>query len=83
MATTTETVLVSTKVVTEHKLVQIAEDIITRDDGVETKRVRFRRVLTPDMTITGESSEIQTICNNNWTQTIKDAWATKQANPLT
>ena len=86
MAITKETKIIKTEIVGDYKAIQIAEDIIYKEDGVETNRVRHRRVLHPGYIngssyvatdISGESSEIQGICNTAWTDSVKTAWETK------
>ena len=44
-------------------------------DGVEVSRSFHRHVVAPDADITGESAEVQAICNVVHTQAVKDAYA--------
>ena len=60
------------KSVTEHHLLQIRE--ITDSDGYH------RRVLTPDMTLADdEHQEIKDKAEELWTDEVKTAWASFQA----
>ena len=87
MAITKETITAQIEVVGEHKFVQIAEDTVIKEDGVEISRTRHRRMLEcctldndknkVDTDISGESSEIQGICNTVWTDAVKNAHAEK------
>ena len=36
-----------------------------------------KAVYTPDMDVSGEDAEIQSLANEHWTQEVKDAWASK------
>ena len=44
-------------------------------DGVEISRSFHRHVVTPDADISGESTEVQAICNAVHTDAIKTAYA--------
>ena len=78
MAITKETQIAKIEVVGEYKAVQIATDIVIKEDGVELSRSRHRKVVHPDQDITGEDAEVQAVCNAVWTQAVKDAWLTFQ-----
>ena len=80
------------EVVGQYKAIQIATDTIIKEDGVELSRSRHRRVIHPssadkntdtgEITVTqtdisGESAEIQAVCNAVWTNSVKSAWETK------
>jgi len=54
-----------------HKHLQIRE---VKDDGGY-----HRRVLSPDMDVSSEVQEIQDKAEAEWTDEVKSAWATKQA----
>ena len=87
MAITKEIITAQIEVVGEHKYVQIAEDTVIKEDGKEISRTRHRRMLEcctldndknkVDTDISGESSEIQGICNTVWTDAVKNAHAEK------
>ena len=59
------------EVVTDYKHLQIRE--ITDEGGYH------RRVLTPDEDVSGEVQEIQDKAEAEWTDKVKSAWATFQA----
>ena len=87
MAITKETITAQIEVVGEHKFVQIAEDTVIKEDGTEISRTRHRRMFEcctldndknkVDTDVSGESSEIQGICNTVWTDAVKTAHAEK------
>ena len=79
MAITKEIQIAKIEVVGEYKAVQIASDIIIKEDGVELSRSRHRKVVHPDQDITGEDAEVQAVCNAVWTQAVKDAWTAFKA----
>ena len=91
MAITKETKIVKTEIVGDYKAIQIAEDIIYKEDGVITNTMRHRRVLHPcdvsKNTITNEiktrwtdtsnePQEIKDIINTVWTDEVKSSWET-------
>ena len=76
MAITKETQIAKIEVVGEYKAVQIATDTVIKEDGVELSRSRHRKVVHPDQDISGESPDVQAVCNAVWTQAVKDAWQT-------
>jgi hypothetical protein len=63
------------EVVGDYKFVQVRSARVIYDDGTEISRSFSRRVIAPDADITGESTELQAICNAVHTQAIKDAYA--------
>jgi len=56
-------------------VVQVRTSNIIKRDGVEISRGYSRHVVVPDADITGESTEVQAICNAVHTQAVKDAYA--------
>jgi len=71
------------EVVGEHKAVQIRTARVIYDDGSEISRSFSRRVLHPstksgdtwsNTDISGESTEIQGICNAVWTDAVRTAY---------
>ena len=79
MAITKEVVIDRHEVVGEYKHIQCREATIIKEDGVELSRSFHRHVLNPDDDISGEPQETQDICNAVWTDEVKSAWATFQA----
>ena len=83
MALTESTVEDKIEVVTEFKNVQVRSARIIYDDNVEISRSFSRRVLVPcvkvgstwsNTDITGESTEVQAICNAVWTDAVRTAY---------
>ena len=75
MALTETTLDDKIEVVGEYKHVQVRTARVIYDDGTEISRSFSRRVIAPDVDITGESTELQAICNAVHTQAVKDAYA--------
>jgi hypothetical protein len=75
MALTEETIQDKIEVVGNFKHVQVRTATIIKRDGVEISRAYERHVVAPDADITGESTEVQAICNVVHTQEVKDAYA--------
>jgi phage host-nuclease inhibitor protein Gam len=75
MALTEETVNDKIEIVGDFKHVQVRAATVIKRDGVEISRSFSRHVVAPDADITGESTEVQAVCNAVHTQAIKDAWA--------
>ena len=75
------------EVVGKYKLVQVRSATVIKEDGVELNRSFHRKVVDPgtldgsdnlvNRDISGESAEVQGICNSVWTSTVKDAWKAK------
>ena len=85
MALTKEVIEDKIEVVGEHKAVQVRTATVVKEDGVELTRSFSRKVLHPctktgdtwaDTDISGESSEVQGICNAVWTDDVKTAYKT-------
>ena len=73
------------EVVGDHKHVQIRTARVIYDSGTEISRSFSRRVLNPstksggtwsNTDISGESTEIQGICNAVWTDAVRTAYQT-------
>ena len=75
MALTEETVQDKIEIVSEHKFIQIRTATVIKRDGVEISRSFSRHVVAPDADITGESTEVQAICNAVHTDEVKAAYA--------
>jgi|TARA_R110002020_G_scaffold347122_1_gene560867 hypothetical protein len=67
------------EVVGPYKAVQVREATVITEDDAELSRNFRRYVLHPDSDISGETAEIQAICNAVWTDDIKTAWTEFQA----
>ena len=75
MALTETTLDDKIEIVGDFKHVQVRTARVIYDDGTEISRSFSRRVIAPDADITGESTELQAICNAVHTQAVKDAYA--------
>lgn len=75
MALTEETVQDKIEIVGDFKHVQVRTAVVIKRDGVEISRSFSRHVVAPDADITGETDEVQSICNAVHTQAVKDAYA--------
>jgi hypothetical protein len=67
------------EIVGDFKAIQCRQATIVSEDGVELSRSFHRHVLHPDSDISGEPAETQAICTAVWTDEVKSAWATFQA----
>ena len=84
MALTKSTEEDKIEVVQKFKHVQVRTATVVKEDGVELSRAYMRNMLTcgdidgsdnfVNRDISGESAEVQAICNAVWTQTVKDLW---------
>ncbi len=86
MAITKEIVEDKIEIVGEHKNIQVRTATVIKEDGTEISKSFHRKVLEcvtssydgsswthTDTDISGESTEVQSICNTVWTTTIKNA----------
>ncbi len=73
------------EVVGDYKSVQVRTATVIKRDGVEISRSFHRHVLQPstktgdtwaDTDISGESTEVQGICNAVWSDAVKTAYQT-------
>jgi len=78
MALTKEVKYDKIEVVGDYRAVQCREATIISENGKELSRSFTRHVLHPNSDISGESQEIQNICNAVWSDEVKAAWAAKQ-----
>ena len=64
------------EIVGDYKHIQVRTKTAVIEDGVELSSAYSRHVVAPDASdITGESTEVQAICNAVHTQAVKDAYA--------
>jgi len=75
MALTEETLQDKIEIVGDFKHIQVRTATVIKRDGTEISRSFSRHVVAPDADITGESAEVQAICNAVHTQAVKDAYA--------
>lgn len=85
MALTESTVEDKIEIVGDHKHVQIRTATVIARDGAEISRSFHRHVLAcstksgdtwGDTDISGQSTEVQAICNAVWTSAVKTAYQT-------
>jgi hypothetical protein len=87
MAITKTTETGQTEIVGQYKHIQVRTDTIIKEDGKELSRTYHRTTHMcgliddgdkwHDTDLSEESSEIQSIANIVWTQSVKDAWKAK------
>ena len=75
------------EIVTEYRHIQIRTATIIKEDNVELSRSFHRKVLQcgqldssdnlVDTDVSGETTEVQAICNTVWTTSVKNAWKAK------
>ena len=75
MALTEQEVQDKIEIVGDYKHVQVRTATVIKRDGTEISRSFSRHVVAPDSDITGESAEVQAICNAVHTDEIKAAYA--------
>jgi hypothetical protein len=63
------------EIVGDFKTVQLRQATIITEGGVEISRSFHRSLLNSDADISGESKEVQDVCNVVWTNEVKKAWA--------
>ena len=63
------------EIVGRFKHIQCRTATIVKEDGVELSRSFHRRVLTPDMDVSGEDAEIKALASALWTDEVKAAYA--------
>ena len=63
------------EIVGPYKHIQVRTSTVIERDGTEISRSFSRHVVAPTDDITGESAEVQAICNAVHTQAVKDAYA--------
>ncbi len=75
MALTERTEQDKIEVVGRFKHVQVRTSLVIERDGAEISRSYHRHVVAPNDDITGESTEVQAICNAVHTDAVKAAYA--------
>ena len=58
----------------EYKHIQVRTKTSIMEDGAEISYKYHRKVLTPDMDVSGESAEIQALAGALWTDEVKKAY---------
>ena len=87
MALTKEIKIAKIEVVGEYKAIQVASDIIIKEDNNEISRSRHRHALqcgnlddNNNLVVTdisNEDAEVQAVANSVWTDAIKNSWKAK------
>ena len=62
----------------EYKHINVRTKTSIMEDGAEISYKYHRKVLTPDMDVSGESAEVQALAGALWSADINKAWADKQ-----
>jgi len=75
MALTERTEQDKIEIVGPYKHIQVRSARVIFDGDAEISRSFSRHVVAPDADISGESTEVQAICNAVHTQAVKDAYA--------
>ena len=58
----------------EYKHINVRTKTSIMEDGAEISYKYHRKVLTPDMDVSGESAEVQALANALWTDEVKKAY---------
>ena len=58
----------------EYKHINVRTKTSIIEDGVEISYKYHRKVLTPDMDVSGESDELKALANALWTDEVKKAY---------
>jgi hypothetical protein len=74
MAITKEIIEDKIEIVGDYKNVQVRTATVIKEDGVELNRSFHRHVLSCLDDISGQSAEVQAICNAVWTDELKAAY---------
>ena len=75
MALTEETVQDKIEIVGDFKMVQVRTATVIKRDGEEISRSFHRHVVSPNDDISGESADVQALCNLVHTDAINTAYA--------
>tara|TARA_R110002020_G_scaffold37537_1_gene113298 strand:+ start:1691 stop:1939 length:249 start_codon:yes stop_codon:yes gene_type:complete len=62
---------------TDYKHINVRTKTSIMEDGKELSFSYHRKVLTPDMDVSGESAEIKALASAIWTDAVKKAWSDK------
>ena len=62
----------------EYKHINVRTKTSIMEDGAEISYKYHRKVLTPDIDVSGESDELKALAGALWTDDIKKAWSDKQ-----
>jgi hypothetical protein len=84
MAITKETEVGMANIIGKHKICEVRDDTVFKEDGVEQHRSFNKRFIPPcsidadnnmvETDISGEDSLVQDVCNIYWTDEVKEAY---------
>tara|TARA_R100001509_G_scaffold154029_1_gene115355 strand:+ start:371 stop:622 length:252 start_codon:yes stop_codon:yes gene_type:complete len=74
MALTEETIQDKIEIVGDYKVLSVRTATVIKKDGAEISRIFHRHTVAPNADISGESTEVQAICNAVHTDKIKKAY---------
>ena len=80
MALTEETAQDKIEIIGDYKILSVRTATVIKKDGTEISRSYHRHTVAPNAEISGESAEVQAICNAVHTDAIKTAYATHLEN---
>jgi hypothetical protein len=75
MALTKESKIDKIEVVGDFKIVQVRTVTVIKEDGAELSKSYSRDTFPPSRDTSGETQEVQDVCNAVHTQAVKDAYA--------
>ena len=61
----------------DYKKINVRTKTSIMEDGKELSFSYHRKVLSPDMDVSGESTEIKALAGAIWTDAVKKAWSDK------
>ena len=74
MALSKQTTEDKIEIVGDFKVIQIRTKTSVMEDGVELSASFHRHTLAPNDDISGQSAEVQAVCNAVWTDELKGAF---------
>jgi phage host-nuclease inhibitor protein Gam len=74
MALSKQTIEDKIEIVGDFKHIQIRTKTAVMEDGVELSASFHRHTLAPNDDISGQSAEVQAVCNAVWTDELKGAF---------
>ena len=74
MALSKQTIEDKIEIVGDFKHIQIRTKTAVMEDGVELSASFHRHTLAPNDDISGQSAEVQAVCNAVWTDELKSAF---------
>ena len=78
MALEKTTEIVRIEIVNPYKHIQVARDVIVKEDGSEVSRSRQRVVYAPDDDVSHEVQDVKDLADKFWTDEIKASWQSKK-----